>query len=213
MHPAKTMRSIAALLLLVAPLFATAGPMIEDSMLGQPILGGKLFVAETGNVQATFQGTDAAYFSNLYMVGSGSSNTKVFDSGSGAGMTMDLGFFEAGTELVFMLAVQDTGKEFFSGPGSANADGVDHALAVTTFDRSLDQYVTSLGFEDLFGGGDRDYNDFNFMLSNVIDPLHDGEEDPDGGFTAAQVPEPGSLALLGAMLIVVPAARRLARRR
>ena len=50
----------------------------------------------------------------------------------------------------------------------------------TLFD---EQYVTSVGFEDLLGGGDLDFNDFKIRLTNVIDPL--------------PVPAPPILALLG----------------
>lgn len=211
MHPVKTLLRFAATVLSLLPFATGAGPILEDALLGQPILGGKLFVAESGNVQATFQGTDAAYTSDLYLaVPSAGGGTKVFDSGSAVGSTMDLGFFEAGTELVFMLSVRDTGRTYLSGAASRNADGVAHARAVTVFDSALDQYVTSLGFEDLYGGGDRDYNDFNFMLSNVIDPI-EGEEDVRVA-QASPVPEPGVLALLGGALLVLPVARRLGTR-
>ncbi len=45
--------------------------------------------------------------------------------------------------------------------------------------------MTTVGFEDLLGGGDLDFNDFEFQLTNVIDP------------PPAQAPAPTVLALLG----------------
>jgi hypothetical protein len=46
-----------------------------------------------------------------------------------------------------------------------------------------------VGFEDLFGGGDFDYDDNNFVFSNVT--------------SAAVAPEPASLLLLGSGLMLV----------
>jgi len=39
-----------------------------------------------------------------------------------------------------------------------------------------------VGFEDQFGGGDRDFNDMTFTLSNVRGPV------PDDGSTTAMLP-------------------------
>jgi len=44
-------------------------------------------------------------------------------------------------------------------------------------------YLTTVDFEDLLGGGDLDYNDFKFSLTNVVD-------------SPAGVPEPPVLVLL-----------------
>jgi hypothetical protein len=44
-----------------------------------------------------------------------------------------------------------------------------------------------VGFEDLYGGGDLDYNDFMFSLTNVVDPPE-------------LVPEPSILMLLSGVL-------------
>jgi PEP-CTERM motif len=52
---------------------------------------------------------------------------------------------------------------------------------------SDDNYLTTVGFEDLRGGGDLVYNDLMFSLSNVIDP--------------PAIPEPSVLLLLAISLI------------
>lgn len=152
-------------------------------ILDTPILGGSLLVAADGNVQVEFLGSDAGYFNTLYLdTPSAVGAAKVFDKSSALHSTVDLGHFAGGTELVFRLFVRNTGLTYFSGDPSRNSDGLPHALAVTTFQDG--SFLTTVGFEDLRGGGDKDYNDFMFSLTNVVDP-------------PARVPEPSVLLLLG----------------
>ena len=66
------------------------------------------------------------------------------------------------------------------GPGSRNLDGIEHVSVDYAEGSSSD--LATLGFEDLFGGGDFDYNDAMFKL--------------EGGIGLARVPEPASLILL-----------------
>jgi len=66
------------------------------------------------------------------------------------------------------------------GPGSRNLDGIAHVSVDYAEGSSSD--LATLGFEDLFGGGDFDYNDAMFKL--------------EGGIGLRQVPEPASLILL-----------------
>jgi hypothetical protein len=77
--------------------------------------------------------------------------------------------------------VLNTGHSFLTGPGARNGDGVAHDT-VDYAEGTTSDFAT-LGFEDLFGGGDRDYNDANFQLEGGIGSV-------------ARVPEPASLILL-----------------
>jgi Domain of unknown function (DUF4114)/PEP-CTERM motif len=166
-----------------------AGLMLDDSLLDTDILGGRFFVADDGAVEATFLGSDAGYFNTLFLYSPAPSvpgGIYLFDKDSDYGASVDLGEFDAGTELVFRLLVKNTGLNFYSGAGSDNPDSLPHAMAVTTL-LSDDSYLTTVGFEDLRGGGDLDYNDFMFSLSNVIDP--------------PAIPEPSVLLLLAIGLI------------
>lgn len=183
---------LAGLALFVLPLTGMAGP-IGDVRLNEWVTGGRMYVGNDGNVTATFRGGDAAYTSSLYVYSpSERRGQTIFSSSTAVGTTVNIGSFAAGTELVFGYYVHDTKNTFLSGPAAANGDGVAHARAMTTYDSALDQYMTMVGMEDLWGGGDADYNDFQFLLSNVYDPL-----DPLSS-AALTVPEPGPLALLGA---------------
>tara|TARA_R110001592_G_scaffold126336_1_gene337525 strand:- start:171873 stop:172463 length:591 start_codon:yes stop_codon:yes gene_type:complete len=163
-----------------------AGTVHAGLILDTPILGGALLVVEDGHVQAQFLGSDAGYFNTLYLDTSSDWGTgKVFDKNSGINSIVDLGYFEAGTELLFRLYVSNTGLNFFSGDPTRNSDNLAHAQAITSALGTT--YITLVGFEDLLGGGDQDYNDFMFSLTNVIDP-------PPGA--AVPVPVPPVLFLL-----------------
>jgi hypothetical protein len=128
---------------------------------------------------------DAGYSSTLYLVTAG--GPIVIANSSQVGRVVDLGNLgslysvKPGDELIFGIFVLNTGNSFLTGPGARNGDGVAHAT-VDYAEGTTSDFAT-LGFEDLVGGGDRDYNDANFQLEGGIGNV-------------ATVPEPASLILL-----------------
>jgi hypothetical protein len=72
--------------------------------------------------------------------------------------------FAAGDELVFALTVRQTGETFYSGPASRNFDGASHSSAVRMPDGTV-----VVGFEDLTGGGDQDFNDLMIALTGDLE--------------------------------------------
>ncbi len=159
------LRVVLVCFLLLGPQIIKASPILDV-----PILGGNFFVASDGKVQARFLGSDTDYESTLFLVSPGDlGNTGIFTVTSQPGSAFDLGYHSAGTELVFKLSVHNSQQNYFSGAASRNPDGIAHAMATTSL-LDNDLYVTRVGFEDLFNGGDRDFNDFTFELFNVIDP-------------------------------------------
>lgn len=70
------------------------------------------------------------------------------------GTSKTLGPYAPKTELAFGIRVMDTGEHWQAGPGNRNSDGVVHGAV--TYEGNCSWLM---GFEDLTGGGDRDYND------------------------------------------------------
>jgi hypothetical protein len=175
---------IAALVALLATP-AQATPIVEQTL-----------VATGGDVVVTFVSNAAGYTSELFLDGPlGDELGAIFNNWTTElGSSLNLGSFGAGTELVFKLLVQQSGDVFYTGNVNRNADGVVHAIAEYVDGRAI------IGFEDLYGGGDLDYNDLVFSFANVA-PLsgdHNGLIIPDSSAdTGAPPGAPGAVSGAG----------------
>jgi hypothetical protein len=141
---------------------AAAAPAMAD-------LGDSLYSAG-GHVTVEILPSDAGYTSDLSLVWPAAI---AIGSNRDTGLVLDLGEFTAGTEMIFQLTVRDTGDAFQTGPAARNPDGLIHANV--TWEGPNTAVV---GFEDLYGGGDQDYNDCQFRFTGVV-------------------PAPGTIALAG----------------
>src|SRR5688572_15948054 len=145
------------------------GGLMAGSAQAAPLLGASVF-ATGGHVIATFEANGAGFSNDLYLDTPANGLGIIFNNwGTAPGTTMDLGEFAAGTELIFRVHVNNTGHDFFTGPAARNADGVAHVMV----DDNVAGFPgkTFVGFEDLWGGGDQDYNDLVFSFTNVTSDI------------------------------------------
>jgi hypothetical protein len=151
--------------------------------------GSAITVAEDGEVVVTFGGESGAFTKDLYLVNEEGEDLFVFDGATAAvGETFSLGSFAAGTELVFRLFIENHGYDVFSGDANRNAGGYANGRAQAMAGR-----VVLVSFEDLLRGGDEDFNDFGFTLTNA---------------DAIPNPLPGAAVLMGTGVAGLLAARR-----
>jgi hypothetical protein len=152
---------------------------VAGAGIGSPV------IAPGGELTVTILPATAAYTNMLYLTdGAGLAAPVFIASNKQVGDTVLLGTFEAGTELVFMISVLDTGDKFYTGEAGRNFDGLEHANVM-----ALDHGTIFVGFEDQEAGGDRDYDDACFEL-------------------ARSVPAPGALTLAGAGALTLLRRRR-----
>lgn len=130
------------------------------------MLGGQLF-ATGGEVTVEILPSTAGFTSELWLHESTAPYNRVVLIGTNreVGKVVNLGSFPTGQELVFGIYVRDTGDTFLIGPADRNPDMIPHADVI--FLGSGDALV---GFEDLLGGGDRDYDDNIFRFTGGIAP-------------------------------------------
>jgi len=140
----------------------------------------KLKLATTSSVRAYFVGEGAGYHNsvgfNVNNYGTSGSNAKLifpdasstgtgtFASGSQSntnplmpGDFVDMGTFNAGSFLDFFLVSNGAsgGTNVFSTNKSMNPDHISHVVSYA----QPDSPYLIVAFEDLYGGGDKDYND------------------------------------------------------
>jgi hypothetical protein len=123
-------------------------------------IGGRIF-SNGGEVEVEILPASAGYTSELHFVSPGPE--RLIGTNRDGGTIARLGAFPSGTELIFDIVVRETTDTFMIGPASRNPDGVGHA-DVTCFGEG----TAKIGFEDVMGGGDRNYADLIFAVRQPI---------------------------------------------
>lgn len=151
--------------------------------------------ASTGDVVAYFWGSTAGYTSTLSLLVNGVDTgiSGLDNHASAYGDALNFGSVNAGDSLVFRLNVLSTGDSWYTDTG-LNYDGVNHVYSTNFDGDAVIPVGTFVSFEDLPFGGDFNYNDEDFVFTNVRDQN--------------AVPEPFSALLVGAGLLGVAALRR-----
>jgi hypothetical protein len=152
---------------------------------------------DSGNPQLIFPDASSKY----YGYSSKLENSKIkrnAKSPIAPGDFVDLGTLSAGTTLDFFLIADGAngGKNVYSTDESSNPDGVANALSFA-YTVPGSSYLV-IGFEDLYVGGDRDYNDLLFAIDIGAANL--------AALTAT--PEPATLLSIGSLLGIVGFAKR-----
>lgn len=158
------------------------------------------FTAEhTGDIIAYFAGSTASYHNQVGMLINGVQSSAGFgleNHSTALGTSFNLGHVNAGDQLIFDLKVDSLGGLLVYSDPTRNASydngtGLNHVYSTPYSGGFLGNGIpdgTFVSFEDLRGGGDKNYNDEDFVFTNVATFQ---------GNNAAPVPEPSSFALLG----------------
>ena len=185
----------------------------DSSMLLDP---SKLKLKTDADVRVYFVGEGAGFANSLGFTTDGSASVKsdtaalIFpnasSSGGGfepgetvrrsekeplaAGDFVDIGRIKGGSTLDFFLIANGAngGNQVFTTQTSMNPDGINHVVSFAYL--AKDSPYLILGFEDLLGGGDRDFNDLLFAVDVGAINI--------GVLTAA--PEPATVFTMSAFL-------------
>jgi hypothetical protein len=156
-------------LALVAGMVQGTPASAEETDDPPPALGGQLYSTGTP-VTVEVLSASAGLTSTLFLL---EPEEVRIATNRDVGAEVTVGPYGDGEELVFGIRV--SGQEYRLGPGERNPDGIPHAVVDFAPDG-----CALVGFEDLFGGGDRDYDDNRFRFCGGIapDPEDPTEEPP-----------------------------------
>lgn len=191
----KLMNALLAGALAISAWSAQAGPIPYPNPGVLNPVNYAFTAASTGDVVAYFWGSTAGYTSTLSLLVNGVDTGIVGlnNHTSAYGDALNFGTVNAGDSLVFRLNVLTTGDFWYSDTG-LNYDGVNHVYSTDFGGDAFIPAGTFVSFEDLPFGGDLNYNDEDFVFTNILD--------------IGQVPEPFSALLLGGALAGMAIVRR-----
>ncbi len=149
---------IVALLASLVSLTSPAGA--QEQLDPVAVLGGQLYSTGAA-VEMEVLSVTAGFTSTLFLF---EPEEKRLATNRDTGLKVIIGPYAAGEELLFGIQVS-SGFEYRMGPAARNPDGIMHAKV----DFGPDGCAI-VGFEDLFGGGDEDYDDNRFRFCGGIAP-------------------------------------------
>ena len=120
------------------------------------------FIAGAGSVVVDILNSDSGYANQIYW-SSDNFATRNLIGIDNQTATVDLGVFKAGTRIDFGI-VNGVNQFFRSGSAADNSDGFEHARTFAGTNGLV------MGFEDLLGGGDRDFNDAIVQVRGLAGP-------------------------------------------
>lgn len=175
-------------------LSAQAGP-IPYPDVGTEAPGNTFSAAADGDITAYFFATSASYVSRIgvWINGIAPVIYGLKNNESAYGDSLVLGTASAGDSLVFELQVQNTDSSWYS-VAWFNSDLKNHTYSTDFGGDALIPMGTYVAFEDLPELGDLDYNDHQFVFTNI----------------STSVPEPWTIALFGLGLAALGFARKRA---
>lgn len=187
--------SIAAIALSASLAMSANAGTIPYPNVGTPAPANSFTATADGEVYAYFFSSDASYKSRigLWVDGAQVGDYGLINHSSSYGDSFLFGNVSAGSELVFELQVLSTGGSWYS-IATSNSDGENHTYATDFAGDASVPTGTYVAFEDLPSLGDVDYNDHQFVFTNVT----------------TSVPEPFSLVLFGLGLAALGYARKRA---
>ncbi|GGY85130.1 hypothetical protein GCM10011613_32800 [Cellvibrio zantedeschiae] len=181
---------IASVLFSCTALTANAAS-IPYNLVGTEAPANSFIATATGQLTAYFYATEAAYNSEIGVRVNGVSTGVygLWNHGSAYADSIVLGNVNAGDLLEFELRVLTTSTSWYS-TATNNADGKNHTYTASFAGDAWIPAGRYIAFEDLPSLGDFDYDDHQFVVTNVA------------------LPEPTGLGLLGIGLITLGLMRR-----
>lgn len=138
---------------------------IKNAYSYEPTYGQSFMARVTQEVTVTVKNYNAVHQSQLW-VRIGDNNPRwIITPNTSVGTKVSIGRVTAGTPIQFFIKNITIGETWYAGPAVNNRDNTCHVMITNPSDL-LGKYY--LGFEDLPYGGDFDYDDRVYFITNVV---------------------------------------------